>query len=162
MVQSQLGLSVISLPILIPLQWLQFLAYLLFLSYKIIFCKMRIDGQLKIAIYAYNIPMLARAVTSTTLYVTNNSENSSYYMLQLVIYKLCLFIAIFVGFMMKKIEILINFDMLSPDSFKKQLGGFVCRSRIYLILFLVDFMFSITLSIWQIKLEKYNDGKMTD
>ena len=63
--------------------------------------------------------MLARCVTSTTLHITNNTENSSYYMFQMVIYKMCLFIAIFVGFMMKKIEILINFDMLSPGSFKK-------------------------------------------
>ena len=76
---------------------------------------MRIDGQLKFAIYAYNVPMLLRCVASTWLFTTENNENSSYYMFQMIIYKMCLFIAIFVGFMMKKIEILINFDLLSPD-----------------------------------------------
>ena len=104
--------------------------------------------------------MLVRPILSTILLATRQDENSSFYSYQMIIYKMCLFFTILVGFMMKKIEILINFDQLSKEEFKRQLDSFVCRSRTYLTLFLLDIIFSITLAFWLLHIDRRQGGEL--
>ena len=65
---------------------------------------------MKSALYAYNIPLVVRALFSTILWLAGQDQNTVFYGFQIIIYKFCLFISIIVGFKMKKIQILINFD----------------------------------------------------
>ena len=64
---SQLAFSRIPLYVVMPIHWVEFVMYSLFLLYKVCIKKMRIEGQLKWAVYAFNIPMLGRALTSSIL-----------------------------------------------------------------------------------------------
>ena len=102
-----------------PILWTEFAIYFGTLIYMVKIKKIKMEGQFKWAIYAYNIPMLVRAILTTILNSSTQNVNSGYYSYQMIIYKMCLFIAILVGFMMKKIEILINFDQLTKQEFKR-------------------------------------------
>lgn len=113
-------------------------------------------------LYLFNIPMLLRPILSNVLISLDRSKNSNFYAYQMIVYKFCLFFAILVGFMMKKIEILINFDQHSKEDFNKQLKTFICRSRTYLFLFICDMLMSITISFLFIELDLKNDDELTN
>ena len=80
----------------------------------------QVFGQMRYPLYCHNIPLFLRALMSTILYLAlsdDYSNNSAYYGFQLIIYKFLLFIAVLVGFKMKKIEILINFEQYTQEEF---------------------------------------------
>lgn len=114
-----LGMSVVPPNVCVPIHWTEFILYFGLMIAFLICNKTTVLGQMKCALYCYNIPLFIRALMSTIIWALDKNENSEFYGIQLIIYKFLLFIAVLVGFKMKKVEILINFDQCTEEEFER-------------------------------------------
>ena len=79
MSENLLKFSKIPLEYGMPILWIEFAIYFGILIYMVKIKKMKMEGQFKWAIYAYNIPLLVRAIVTTILYASNEDVNSRFY-----------------------------------------------------------------------------------
>ena len=122
-------------------QLMSMLAYSL-VAYFLIYKNQNIQGPIRNTLLVYIIPLTMRWIISAVMWA---GHYRLYYLfgIQMIIFKLCIYILSSTLFKMKKIEI----EISSCDTLEiiKNLRGFLINTRVFLLFFITDILLQLVL-----------------